>query len=168
MVMTSPPRGPVTSKEDERSDLQEAERLLRERPGRVFLTDEHGHRAELPETAATLVYQVLLSLAQGSPVEVYSLPKELTIRQAADILALRPQDVVRLLDDGEIPFVQAGDFRRIRFEDLMGYKPKRDAERRAALDEITRLGQEMGGYELSDKSGEAGRLPRNGTGGASG
>jgi excisionase family DNA binding protein len=149
MVMTSLPQGPVTSKEEERPELQEAERLLREHSGRVYLTDEHGHQVELPETAAMLVHQILLSLAKGNPVEIHALPKEFTIRRAADLLDVPVAEVVRLLDSGEIPATPFGEFRRIRFEDLMVYKARRDAERREALREMTRLGQEMGGYNTA-------------------
>jgi excisionase family DNA binding protein len=153
MVTTSPPRGPVTSTEEERLELQEAARLLGDHPGRVSLTDEHGHRIELPETAARLVRRVVQALAQGYPVEVNVLPKALTIGHAAELLDLRRQDVVRLLDEGEIPFVEDTDgLQRIRFEDVMAYKPKRDAERRAAMEEIVRISEELGLYELEAAS----------------
>jgi excisionase family DNA binding protein len=149
MVATqTPPRGPVMSEEHERPALAEADALLRERDGNVYLTDERGNRVELPATAARLVHQVVRALARGNPAEVHVLPKELTIQHAAEILDLRPQDVVRLIDEGEIPSVQSDDLRRIRFQDVMAYKPKRDAERRAGLDELTRLSQEMGLYDL--------------------
>ncbi len=146
MITTRPHRGPVTSTEEERLTLQEAERLLGDHPGQIALSDEHGHRIELPETAARLVRRVVQALATGNPVEVNVLPKALTISQAAEILDLRREDVVRLLDEGEILFVEdESGLQRIRFEAVMAYKPKRDAERRAALDEIARIGQEMGG-----------------------
>jgi hypothetical protein len=147
MVTVSAPRGPVTSQEYERPAFAEAEMLIDERQGSLYLVDERGRRIELPETAVQLVHQVVRALARGKPVEIHALPRELTIRQAADILDLRPEDVVRLLDEGEIPFVQADEFRLIRFEDAMAYRPKRDADRRAAMDELIRLSEEMGLYE---------------------
>ena len=140
-----------------------AERLLGDQPGRLTLTDERGHRIDLPETAAGLVRSVVQALSKGNPVEVNVLPKALTIGHAAEILDLRRQDVVRLLDEGEIPFVEDADgLHRIRFEDVMAYRPKRDAERRAALDEIARIGQEMGGYALPKRSRGAVSPDRNG------
>jgi excisionase family DNA binding protein len=155
MVVTVSPRGPVMSEESERPALADAEALLRERQGGVSLTDERGNQAELPETAVRLIHRVLRALANGNPVEVTALPKELTIQRAAELLDLRPQDVVALLESGEIPYVETSGFRRIRFEDVAAYRPKRDAERRAALDELTRLGQEMGGYDLQDRDYQA-------------
>jgi excisionase family DNA binding protein len=158
MVMTVSPRGPVMSDENERPALADAEALLRGREGTIFVADARGSRAELPESAARLVHRVLRALANGNPVEVNVLPRELTIQHAAEILDLRPQDVVQLLDEGEIPFVEVDDLRRIRFEDVMAYKPTRDADRRAALAELTRLGQEMGGYDLDDEEARRTRV----------
>jgi excisionase family DNA binding protein len=153
MVATkAPPRGPVTSEEHERPALIETEALLRGREGSVFLADEHGKRIELPETAVRLVQQVVRALAKGNPVEVHALPKEFSIQRAADLLDVPVTEVVRLLDSGEIPVTPAGEFRRIRFEDLLVYKARRDAERREGLRELTRLAEEMGGYDLPSPS----------------
>ena len=158
MVATKSRRGPMMSGEDERATLADAETLLRGTHGGVFVADERGTRVELPETAVRLVHQVVQALARGNPVEVTALPKELTIQHVAELLDVRPQDVVRLIDQGEIPVVQSGEFRRIRFEDVMAYRPKRDAERREALDELTRISQEMGLYDLEDEEVRRTRL----------
>ena len=40
-----------------------------------------------------------------------------------------------------------GAHRRIHFPNLIAYKTRWEAERREALDELTRLGQEMGLYD---------------------
>jgi excisionase family DNA binding protein len=57
------------------------------------------------------------------------------------------QYLVRLLDDGEIPFTRTGTHRRIRFSDVVEYKQKSDRERLDSLDELARLSQEYGGYD---------------------
>jgi excisionase family DNA binding protein len=162
MVMTVMRSGPMIADEDERPGLAEAEALVRERSGKVFLTDEDGKRVELPETAVRLMYQLVHGLARGNPVEVNSLPKEFTVQWAAEVLDLRPEDIVRLLDEGEIPAVHVGEFRRIRFQDLMAYMPTRDADRRAAMDEIIRLSEEMGLYEHEASAAQAEIVSRHG------
>jgi len=160
MAMTVAPRGPVTSNEHERPALTDAEVLLRKRRGSIFLADERGERIELPETVVRMVHQIVQSLAKGNPVEVTTMPKALSIQRAAEFLDLRPEDVVRLIDQGEIPFVQTGGVRRIRFEDVLAYKPTRDADRRAALTELTRLSQELGLYDLDDEATRPNRSQR--------
>jgi excisionase family DNA binding protein len=72
---------------------------------------------------------------------------ELTTQQAADILNVSHQYLIRLLDEGAVPSTQTGADRRIRVDDLLRYKQQRDRERAEALDELTQLSQEMGGYD---------------------
>lgn len=71
---------------------------------------------------------------------------ELTTQQAADILNVSRQFVVRLLDEGRIPWRQAGTERRVRLEDLNAFKAQRDRDRVAALDKLSELSQGVGGY----------------------
>ena len=66
--------------------------------------------------------------------------EDLTIQEAAELLNVPKQHLFKLLVQGEIPFV-------LCTEDVMAYKARRDAEREAALDELTRLTQEYGGYD---------------------
>jgi hypothetical protein len=44
-----------------------------------------------------------------------------------------------------------GTHRRIRFEDLMDYKQKRDGQRRQALSELATESQDLGFYSAADR-----------------
>jgi len=48
-----------------------------------------------------------------------------------------------------IPFTKTGKHRRIRVDELLDFKRRRDRdrERGKALDALTEMSQEMGGYE---------------------
>jgi excisionase family DNA binding protein len=70
----------------------------------------------------------------------------LTTSEAAELLNVSRRYLCRLLDRGDIPFVRVGKHRRIRVEDLMRYRERRDAARREKLLEITRISQELGLY----------------------
>jgi hypothetical protein len=55
---------------------------------------------------------------------------------------------VRLLDEQRIPFERTGKHRRLRIEDVLAFKGRRDRDRRAGLRELSQLTEDIGGYDL--------------------
>ena len=103
---------------------------------------------ELPRQAVELFSEVLSKMANGESVMLIPLHKELTTQEAADILGVSRPYVVKLLEQGEIPYKKLRRHRRIRFEDLMAYKERSDREVELALDELVAEAQELGmGYD---------------------
>jgi excisionase family DNA binding protein len=151
-MTTALERGPVEAAESEQPCLEKMERVLAEmrREGAAespMLLSPGGERIELPESVLTLLRQVAHHLARGRAVTVVPIDKELTTQEAADVLNVSRPYLVKLLDEGKIPFVKTGTRRRIQLAEVMAYKRIRDAERRRGLDELTRLSQEYGLYE---------------------
>lgn len=86
-------------------------------------------------------------MSRGESVTVIPHDKQLTSQEAAEILSVSRPHLIELLDRGELPFHRVGTHRRIKIEDALAYRERRDAERRAALAELTRLSEELpGGY----------------------
>ncbi len=142
---------PVAASEDERAEFAELFRALermRAESERTFkLVGPDGQAVEVPESAFFLLERLFEVLARGDGITLVPVHKELTTKQAADMLNVSRQYLVRLLDEGEIPFHRTGTHRRIRFDDLVTYKRERDKERLDSLDELTRLSEKYGGYD---------------------
>jgi excisionase family DNA binding protein len=86
-------------------------------------------------------------LARGDAITLIPVHQELTTQQAADLLNISRQYLVRLLEEGKIPYTRTGKHRRLRIDDVVAYKQARDRERGESLDELARLSNELGGYE---------------------
>jgi excisionase family DNA binding protein len=110
-----------------------------------------GEQIPLPEPMFHLLARMAEVLARGDAVTIVPVGQELTTQQAADLLNVSRQYLVRLLDEGELPFTRTeGKHRRLRIEDVLAYKAKRDREREEGLDELATLTQAMGGYPELD------------------
>jgi len=115
-----------------------------------FRLVEDGQDTEVvtvPRAALTLFLRMLKEMAQGHAVTLLPLQTELTTRQAAEVLNVSRPFLVRLLEDAQIPYRKVGTHRRVRLQDVLAYKARTDADRRAALDELTAEAQRLGlGY----------------------
>jgi excisionase family DNA binding protein len=142
-------REPVMAPDKDRKGIERIERLYgdqRQESGQARLILPTGEDVELPDSVFQLLRQVVRVLAQGEAVSIVPVQKELTTQQAADLLNVSRQYLVRLLDQGKIRYHRVGTHRRIAFGDLMEYKRLRDDEMKQGLDELTRLSQELGLY----------------------
>jgi excisionase family DNA binding protein len=93
-----------------------------------------GDRVELPAEIYRVLRQVVEALRQGLAVTVAPLTLMVTTQQAADLLGVSRPTVIKLLDEGRIPFERAGTHRRILLRDLLAFREQRRAQQYAALD----------------------------------
>ncbi|WP_321916658.1 helix-turn-helix domain-containing protein [Paraburkholderia sp. J11-2] len=98
----------------------------------------------LPTSFVRLMVDALAEIGKGNAVSIIPIHAELTSQEAADVLNVSRPYLIQLLDKGEIPFRKVNTHRRIRYDDVMAYKNRVDADRRAALEELAALDQEMG------------------------
>jgi excisionase family DNA binding protein len=138
---------PIAATESERPALNKIEGALENVHRVPKLVGPYGEEIELPKSLFYILRQLVYHLAHGRAVSVVPLDKELTTQEAADILNVSRPYLVKLLEQGEIPFIKVGTHRRVRFSDLMEYKKRRDDERKPGLAELTQLSQELGLYD---------------------
>jgi excisionase family DNA binding protein len=99
----------------------------------------------LPHPVFDMLVGILEATAAGRGVQVMPFNAELTTQQAAEALNVSRPYLIGLLESGEIEYRLVGRHRRVRFDKLMEYKAKDDATRRAVADDLSSLGQELGG-----------------------
>jgi excisionase family DNA binding protein len=111
------------------------------------LVGPKGETIALPESVFYMLERVAELLARGDSITVVPVGREVTTQQAANLLNVSRQYLVRLLDEGGIAYRKTGKHRRLRIEDVLAFKEKRDKDRRAGLRELSQLSQEFGGYD---------------------
>ncbi len=119
----------------------------RRRAPKSKLVGPKGESIAVPESVFYVLERVAEVMARGDSVTIVPLGREVTTQQAADLLNVSRQYLVRLLDEGRIPFRKTGTHRRLRIEDVIAFKETRDIERRAGLRELSRMSEEFGGYD---------------------
>lgn len=111
------------------------------------LIGTHGEEIILPESVVTALRQFVRYLASGKAVAIVPINKALTTQEAADILNISRPYLIKLLEEGALPYTKVGTHRRIQFDDVMAYKQRRDEDRQRALDALAALNEEMGLYD---------------------
>ncbi len=110
------------------------------------LQDGTGKKIPVPKEIFDVLIQVSQAMREGKAVSVVPVSMTLTTSQAADMLGVSRQTLVRLLEKGSIPFERPSRHRKIRLTDLLAYKRQRQVEKHHALDEMTRMAVEDGLY----------------------
>ena len=139
---------PTAATAEEQPILRDIKALLDvEASDPAMLISPSGEAVILPDTAYRLLRQVVQHLANDEAVSVIPTSRELTTQQAADLLNVSRPYLIQLLDRDDIPYHMTGTHRRIRLDDLLDYKHRRDAKRREGLRELTRKSQRLGLYD---------------------
>lgn len=141
---------PVAPTEAEAALARESGRVLAPllaKAGEVALRLQNSKgRAEtvvLPATALRLLVDILTQMAQGRAVTLIPVHAELTTQQAADMLNVSRPFLVKLLEDGKLPYRKVGTHRRVLFRDVLAFKRRSDEDRREALRVLTEQGQAL-------------------------
>lgn len=134
--------------------LAAVEQILRSKSAPVTLGGGKAE-AELPEELRTLLTNVVMALRRGQAITLAPHALRLTTQQAADLLGISRPTLVKLLEEGKIPYETPNRHRRIQLIDLLNYQAMRRGERRETLRGLARDAQEMGTYDTSAEAYEA-------------
>ncbi|AIE76161.1 helix-turn-helix domain-containing protein [Synechocystis sp. PCC 6714] len=112
-----------------------------------LLVGMDGEEIYLPESLYQVLRQVTPLLAQGKGITLIPQKHYLTTQEAANLLNISRPYLYKLLDQEKIPFTKIGSHRRIKAEDILDYRQKRDGDRQIALTELIATSQELGFYQ---------------------
>jgi excisionase family DNA binding protein len=144
----------VHSPQQDVGEIKQLEQILSVTTTHPKLVDSHGREIPLPDSVYKALKNVVQAMASGKTITLVPTEYELTTQKAADLLNVSRPYLVKLLDQDEIPCVMVGTHRRVRFQELMDYKQKRDATRRQNLNDLTEFLQEEGFYDYDRKSSD--------------
>jgi excisionase family DNA binding protein len=109
--------------------------------------EETEERIRIPKSALKLLARILKEISLGNPISIVPIATELTTQSAAEFLGCSRPHIVKLLEDGEIPFTKVGRHRRIKYEDVAIYKKNMKLRQRAKIQELMELDEESGLYD---------------------
>jgi excisionase family DNA binding protein len=142
---------PMRAPREDRAEIAELSSALHPsssgREAHYDLVGPDGKRHRIPESVIHGLARLAEVLARGDALTIVPVGARVTTQQAADLLNVSRQYLVRLLDEGKLPYDRTGAHRRLKIEDVLAYKQERDRKRDAGLDELTRLTEELGGYD---------------------
>jgi len=122
-------------------------RFLEQHAEPGVLVSRDGDQVPLPDEVYRVLTDVVGAMRQGKVVTLLPHTQRLTTQEAADILGVSRPTLVKLLEDGKVPYQQPGRHRRILLTDLLAYQEHRQAVRRAALDQMTEDASAAGLYD---------------------
>lgn len=114
-----------------------------------LLVGLNGEQVPLPREVYRVVRHAVEVMRTGKAALVAPQSLLLTTQEAADLLGVSRPTLVKLLEDGAIPFDQPNRHRRVQLQDVLDYRARRHAAQRAALDQLTEETSALGLYQSS-------------------
>lgn len=109
--------------------------------------EETAEKIKIPVKALKFLATILHALSEGRPVSIVAGATEMTTQSAAEMLGCSRPFLIRILEEGKIPFTKVGRHRRIKVEDVMQYKKQMKADQKAHLIDIMKGDEASGLYD---------------------
>jgi excisionase family DNA binding protein len=109
--------------------------------------EETEEKIRIPKSALKLLARILKEISLGNPISIVPIATELTTQAAAEFIGCSRPYIVKLLEEGKIPFTKVGKHRRIKYEDVALYKKKMKLKQRAKIQKLMELDEESGLYD---------------------
>src|ERR1017187_9663039 len=110
------------------SALLDLGRFLEHHTGPALLLGPDGEQVPLPEEVCRVGVEVVEPMREGKAITLVPRTQRLPPQEAADFLGVSRPALVKLLEDGKIPYDQPGRHRRLLFTDLLAYQDRKSVE----------------------------------------
>ena len=145
-----PHRNTITDKPsavsaNEGSQIRALRQLVQE--GSIKIIGAKGRKVELPRSVVGLLEEILKNMQLGKAVSIVPEHQQLTTQRAANLLGVSRPFMVRLVEEGKLPFHMVGSHRRVYLKDLLAYQKRRDEERHDSINRMARMEMEAGTYD---------------------
>jgi excisionase family DNA binding protein len=109
--------------------------------------EETEEKIRIPIRALRFLAKILKEIGRGNPISIVPIATEMTTQAAAELLGCSRPHIVRLLEEGKIPYTKVGKHRRIKYEDVVIFKKEMKAKQRNKIQELMQLDEESGLYD---------------------
>lgn len=135
---------PIFSTPEQRSQLADVLQALENVSGQLRILTSDGKELTVPPALVKVLIEAGWLLADEKSLVILPADRDLSPHQAASLLNISRPYLLRILDQGNIPFHRVGTHRRIKLKDVIAFRKRRDAERRTDLKRISDLSRESG------------------------
>ncbi|MEO1480608.1 MAG: helix-turn-helix domain-containing protein [Myxococcota bacterium] len=147
---------PVTAPDQEKADVIKLSEALdsfaaAKSTSTCKLIGPEGEELIIPESIFYLIERAAELFARGDAITLVPVGQELTTQQAANVLNVSRQYVVKLIDDGKLPHRKVNKHRKLLASDVLQFKRQRDKDRRLGLRNLSQITQSYGGYDAEVK-----------------
>ena len=139
-----------TTREDQRiartsvDKLRKASQKLSQNRKSVEITLRGSEESlRLPGKALGLLSTIISNMAEGKSMAIILSDATIGTQEAADYLEVSRPYIVRLLENGAIPFSKVGTHRRIKVSDVVAYQKKMKTTRRKQLNFLSQQAQDL-------------------------
>lgn len=98
----------------------------------------------IPANIFRTIIKMLVEMGNGNAIAVVPVSAELTTQQAADLLNVSRPHLIKLLEQKQLVYRMVGTHRKLRASDVLNFRDRIIAARRAALSEMIALDHELG------------------------
>ena len=130
-----------------KASVEIASFLSRDKKKDIMFAMKRGNRKEvffyLSPAIVNIFFRALVQISAGHAVTIVPIHAELTTQEAANLLNVSRPYLIRLLEQGKIPFHKVGRHRRIMFKDLLKYREKSKEKSRKTREALTKQAQDL-------------------------